>query len=220
MITNIYKKAIKNKLLIILYLSAFIPLVLGTIVFYYWYYNLFYNGIDKRIEGKAFTIVLLYFLFSVITIITSIVILIKHRKLWGKIILPIICILITVPVIELYERIHITMSDIASFIKIENDLNGYEIHRIWSANFENDYFNPTKKEHIFYYFPVRNYDWTPIKFEYDGGIFVEYDYNISQLYIDLVKNEKDTMTFKLNELDKGQEVIVKLSNLIKNKTLE
>ena len=156
-----------------------------------------------------------YFLLSLFTIITSIIFLIKHKELWKKIIPPIICILITFPIIEIYERFHLTMSDIASFIKIEKDVNDYEIYRVWSNNFERTYFDPSKSEYIFHYFPVRNYDWTPIKADYDGDSYIDYNYDISQLYIDLLKNQKDTITYKLSKLDKGQEEIIKLSELIK-----
>ncbi len=205
----------KNKLLKILYISAFSPLIVGSIVFYYWYHNLFYNVIDMRIEGKAMIIVLSYFILSLVTIITSIIILIKHRELWKMIITPIICILITFPVIGIFDRFHATMSDLASFIKIENDIKGYEVSRIWSKNFERTYFDSTKNEYIFHYFPVRNYDWTPLKTDYDGDTYIDYDYKVSQIYIDLLKNKKDTITYKLSKLDKGQEDIIKLSELIK-----
>jgi hypothetical protein len=205
----------KNKLLKILYTSAFSPLIIGSLVFYYWYHNLFNNAIDLRIEGKALIIVLSYFILSIVTIITSIVILVKHRELWRIIIIPLICVFITFPVIELYERYHTTMSDVASFIKIKRDVDEYKINRIWSDNFERTYFDTTKVDFVFHYFPVRNYDWTPIETGYDGDSFIDYNYEISQLYIDLIKKDKDTITYKLSKLDKGEDDTISISELLK-----
>lgn len=197
----------KNKLLNIIYTLSFSPLIFGNVTFLYWYYLRIWFAKDVDIEITAFFTILFYFLFGLISFVLCGVFIFKQRGNWKKIITPIIILLITFPVIELYSTVH-TSFEQQVFLNVKNDVANTEIIRIRSDNFENTYFT-NKNDFILSYYPVYDYDWTQA---YSGSM---YSYEVNKLIIEIKMENDSIRTFEFPSYSKGQCGKVRISEIIK-----
>ncbi len=197
----------KNKLLNIIYTLSLSPLIFGSITFFYWYYLRIWFAKDVNIELTALFTILSYFLLGLVSFILCGVYIFKQRENWKRIITPIIIVLITFPIIELFSTVY-TSFEQQAFINVKNDLADTEIIRIRSDNFEDTYFTD-KNDFIFSYYPVYDYDWT----QAISGSW--YNYEINKLIIEIKMENDSIQTFEFPSFSKGQCGTVRISEIIK-----
>ena len=200
----------KNKLLNIIYTLSLSPLIFGSVTFFYWYYLRISFAKDVDIELTAFFTILSYFLFGLISFILCGIFIFKQRNNWKKIITPIIIVLITFPIIELYSTVH-TSFEQQVFLNVKNDVDNTEIIRIRSSNFEDTYF-ANKNDFILSYYPVYVYDWIQA---YSGSM---YNYDVNEIIIEIKMDNDSIRTFEFPSYYKGQCGTVRISEIIKNET--
>ncbi|WP_044210111.1 hypothetical protein [Flammeovirga sp. OC4] len=197
----------KNKRLKIIYAFSLSPLIFGSITFFYWYYSRVWFAKNIDIELTAFFTIMAYFLFGIIALIQCSIYVSERKSSWKNIRTPLIILLITIPITELYSSIHISFEQKA-FINILNDINDSEIVRIYSDNFEKTNYKD-KKDFIFSYYPVYKYDWTQ-------GISDDlYNYKINKLRIEIKLENDSIQTFEFPSFSKGQCGTVRVSEIIR-----
>ncbi len=191
-------------LLKIIYIGAFAPILMGSLTFFYWYYERFWFAKDVSIEILALLSIYLFVILGFIALIFSVGFAVSGSNYRKKIIIPVLVIFLTIPVIDLYSRAYSALSEKA-FVRVINDTEGLRIEKIRSANFEIFYFD--EKDFIISYYPVYIYDWTS---QISGRW---YNYEISNVTIDIVNNDT-TITYDFPNLSKGECVTIKLSEII------
>ncbi len=198
-----------TRLLKIIYLCSFVPLLTGSATFFYWFYKRTCYADNVDIELLAFYTILGFWLLAFITIILCIIFIIKNRADWKRIIVPIVIVGLTFPIIDLYDTLHTSLSDKA-FVRIINDTDR-QINRIWSDNFEMAYFDNKENDFIISFYPVYTYDWS---LQPSSGMF---NYNINKLHIDLKQNPDNIVTYNLPDFSKGDCKTIKLTEIINAK---
>lgn len=192
----------------IIYLLSILPLLTGSLTFFYWFYKRTWFADNVKIELLAFSTILGYLLFALTTLILCIIFVVKNRTDWKKIIIPIVIISLTVPVIDLYGTLHTSLSDQA-FVRIINDTDK-QINRIWSDNFEMNFFENKGNDFVISFYPVYTYDWTD---ENSSG----FNYTVNPLHIDLKQKGDSIITYNLPDLLKGDCETIRLTEIIKTK---
>ena len=198
---------IKNKFLNIIYLGAILPLLFGSLTFFYWYYNRIWFANNINIELIAI-IIIAYILIGIITLIFILFYIFFYSKKWKKILIPFALIIFTIPAISFYSDTYNCFSEKA-YVKIVKDVNDINIKRISSDNFEITYFDNCLDKDIckFSYFPVYTYNWEDDSYNYT--------YDINKVTIELIMNDT-IQIFDFPKLYKGECRTVKLSEIIKN----
>lgn len=197
-----------TKLLKIIYLCSIIPLLTGSVTFFYWFYKRTWFADNVDIEVFALFTILGFLLLALTTIILCIDFVGKNRSNWKKIIIPIVIIVLTVPVIDLYRTLYTSLSDQA-FVRIINDTDK-QISRIWSDNFEIIHSENKWHDFVISFYPVYTYDWT----QQDS---FGYDYTIHTVHIDLHPKDGSTVTYNLPVFSKGDCETIKLTEIINGK---
>lgn len=195
----------------IIYLLSILPLSIGNLTFFYWFYKRTWFADNVEIELVAFFTILGFLLFALTTLILSIVFVVKNRTDWIKIIIPIVIVGMTFPVIDLYGTLHTSLSDKA-FVRIINDTDK-QIKRIWSENFEMTYFENKGYDFVISFYPVYTYDWTQ---EYSSGMF---NYKVNTLRIDLKQKNDSIVIYTLPDFSKGDCETIRLTEIIKKNKL-
>lgn len=190
----------------IIYVLLFLPLLTGSLTFFYWFYKRIWFAADADIELIAFFTIIGYFLFALIGIILSINFLSKNRSEWKKVLIPILMIGITYQVANLCWTLYNSLSDKA-FVRVINDTD-LQIKRVWSDNFEISNFEENDK--IISFYPVYTYDW-----EKESSGFHRYE--INSLHIDMKPKNGSVLTFDLPDIRKGSCMTIQLSEIIKEK---
>ncbi len=193
----------------IIYLCSLVPLLTGSATFFCWFYKRTWYADNVDIELFAFFTILGYIFLALITLILCIVFIVKNRSDWHKIIIPIVIVVLTVPVIDLYGTLHTSLSDQA-FVRIINDTDK-QINRIWSDNFEMSNFENKGIDFVISYYPVYKYDWTQ---EYSNGMF---NYKVTLVHIDLKQKSDSIKTYNLPDFSKGACETIKLTEIINGK---
>jgi hypothetical protein len=191
------------KLLKIIYIASILPLVSGSFIFLYWFYKRTSFAENVVIEVPAFFALVGFLLCSILVLILCIVFIIKNKKEWKKIIIPLTIMGVTIPVIDVYGTMHRELSQKA-FVRVVNDTN-QRINRIWSDHFEITYSQNYEKEYIFSFYPVYTYDWEQITRSY-------HPYKISVIHMDVFQ-KGTVVTLDLSELPKGECKTIKVSQL-------
>jgi hypothetical protein len=197
-----------ERLIKIIYLLAILPLSIGSLTFFYWFYKRTWFATNVEIEFVAFFTILGFLLIGVTTIILSIVFIVKNQEHWKKTIIPIVIIGLTVPAIGLYGTLYTCLSEEA-FVRIINDTDK-EINRIWSDNFQMNYLENKESDFVISFYPVYTYDWTQ---QNSTG----YYYKVNTLNIDLKQKNDSIITYTLPDFSKGDCKIIRLSNIINTK---
>lgn len=192
----------------IIYLLSILPLLTGSLTFFYWFYKRTWFADSAEIEFLAFCTILGFLLLALTTLILCSIFVFKNRTDWEKIIIPIIIIGLTVPVIDLYVTLHTCLSDQA-FVRIINDTDK-QINRIWSDNFQMTYFENKENDFVISFYPVYTYDWTQ---EYSSG----FNYKINPLRIDLKEKGDSIVTYNLPRFSKGECETIRLTEIVKTK---
>src|SRR4051812_19787236 len=86
----------------IIYIGALLPLLIGSLTFFYWFYKRKWFASNVNIELLAYFTILGFLLVGVITLVLCIDFTLKNRKDWKKIIVPIIIVGLTFPIIDLF----------------------------------------------------------------------------------------------------------------------
>ena len=193
----------------IIYLLSILPLLTGSLTFFYWFYKRTWFADNAKIELLALFTILGFLLFALTTLILCIIFVVKNRPDWKKIIIPVVIIGLTVPVIDLYGTLHTSLSDQA-FVRIINDTDK-QINRIWSDNFEMNYFENKGNDFVISFYPVYIYDWTQ---EYSSGMF---NYKVNPLHIDLKQKGDSVVTYNLPNFSKGDCETIRLTEIVKTK---
>ena len=196
-----------TRLLKLIYILAILPLLIGSATFFYWYYKRTWYASNADIELFAFFTILGFLLFAVLTLLLCTFFIYKNQTSWKKIIIPILIIVLTFPLIDLYGTLHNSLLDKA-YVRIINDSKDLEIDRIWSENFEMRYFKKNKDDIIISFYPVYNYDWTQM-ISSDW-----YHYDINPVFIDLKITNDSIRTYELNEFSKGDCKTITLTDVI------
>jgi c-di-AMP phosphodiesterase-like protein len=191
----------------IIYFLSIFPLLIGSLIFYYWYCKRNWYAEDFFIEMFAFFAIIVFLLFALIAMVLCVFFLVKNRTSWRKIVVPLLLILLTFPVIDLYATIQSYYSNKA-FVRIINDTDK-RVDRIWSDNFVQ--VNFTEKDFVVSYFPVYIYNWTN---KVSSG---RVQFKVNPLYIDIGAKGDSVVTYNLPEMYKGDCEKIKLSEIIKNK---
>uniref|UniRef100_UPI0032179299 hypothetical protein n=1 Tax=uncultured Draconibacterium sp. TaxID=1573823 RepID=UPI0032179299 len=200
----------KKKLLNVIYIGAWLPLLVGTITFLYWFIKRMWFAQDAEIAWFAYYTILFYFVAGVITLILSVIYVVKQKEKWKKIISPVSVVFITFLVVYLYGSVY-SASMQQAFVKVVNDSEGTVVLRVYSDNFEHYYFDRKAGEFIFSYYPVYNFDWTPPASGHD------HDYTVNPVSIE-VKMENDSVrSFDFPRFLKGECGTVLLSEILETK---
>lgn len=194
----------KNKLLQIIYIFSFLPIIVGSTTFFYWYYKRIWFAENAEIEIFALFTILGFFLLTLINIILCVIYVIRNASEWKMIIAPVLIILMTFQVINLYGNIYDSFSNKA-FILITNDTN-QKIDRIWSDNFEFTLAEDMSSNFVISFYPVYTYDWSV---KSSGG----FNYEVNPLYVDVDLKDDSIVTYRFPEISKGDCLKFKLSEL-------
>jgi len=201
----------KGKLIFIIYAIVLLPLLVGSITFFYWYFARTSFAQDVNIDLVAFFTILGYLLLGVIGLVLCGVVVYRNRSNWKQIITPIIIMILTIPAINLYSTLHSLLSEKA-FVRIINDSKGVEIERIRSANFERTYFVNNGNDYIVSYYPVYTYNWNYAGYRSWPG----YPHEINKLTIELKLENDSIRKFDFPSLSKGDCQTIRLTELMKN----
>jgi hypothetical protein len=195
-----------------IYIGALTPLITGSSIFLYWFYKRNWFAENADIELAAGITILGFILFGFITILLSTMLILSNAKDWKKIIAPILIIVLTIPMIDIYGVLYTSLSDKA-FVRIINDTDK-TVKRVWSDNFEITIFDSAPLDFdadpidfIISYYPVYTYDWTK---EDSFG----YDYEITPVKIELLGNGT-VSHYTLPEYSKGECRTITLTEIIK-----
>ncbi len=194
-----------------IYFISLLPLVASSITFFYWFFNRIYAAVDVDIKGVASIILSLYLICCLATIAMVIIFVIRNSKEWKKVLLPLFFIGVTVLSIGMFGAVYDSFKTTV-VVKIVNDTEGLQLKRIWSNNFEYDNFDKEKREHIFSYNPVRNYDWEVP--ELTSSVY-RYRYDYSRVFVDLYDSGNNVSTYELPEYKEGYCGEIKLNELVK-----
>jgi len=205
-ITPLESIILKNKLLRYIYFLVVAPLVFGSITFFYWYYSRIWFAKDIAIEGIALITVFIFLLFGLISLILCGVYIHNQKHLWKKIIAPVLIILLTFPIIEIFSRVH-TSLDQQAFVRVKNDVANTEVISIRSDHFEKNHF-PETNDFILSYYPVYTYDWFQ---PYSGNM---YSFEMAKLTIEIKMADDSTHFFDFPSQAKGYCGSVRISELI------
>jgi len=200
-----------KKLLIAIYFCSLTPLISGSVVFYYWYYRKTEQALNSDIEFAAFWCLLSYLILGFISVILTVIFITIEKNHRVKMIVPILCTVLTFPAIHIYSGMHKSLAN-AAYLKIINDQDEAEIDRIWSANYEDKYLRKRNREFIYSYYPVQTIDWDSVLMEYSGIKY--HPIELNSVYIDLDFGKDSIVTFQLASLSKGGCGSVKLSDII------
>jgi hypothetical protein len=192
-----------------IYLLSILPLLTGSLVFFYWFYKRIYFALNVNIELLSLFILLGFALYAIITLILCTAIVVKDRDNWKKIIIPILIIVLTLPVIHLYGTVYTELSSKA-YVRIINDTEG-QINRIWSDNFELTYPEEEGDDFVISFSPVYIYDWRI------GRSNSEIDYKVNRLRIDLKLKSDSIETYKLPCFEKGDCQTIHVSDVMNTK---
>lgn len=117
-------------------LISFVPLLVGSCIFFLYYYRRVWFALDTDIEIAAFFTILGYVCIAAATIIVLLVNIVRRRMHWMGM-LPVIGILIfTFPIVEVYSSLYEEMEKRA-YVRIVDDSHDLSLHAIWSFRFQN-----------------------------------------------------------------------------------
>lgn len=187
----------------IIYLLSILPLLTGSLTFFYWFYKRTWLAENTEIELIAFLTIICFSLSALTTLILSIIFVIKNKIEWKKVIIPIAIIGLTVPVIDLYETLYTSLWDKA-FVRIINNTDS-RIKRIWSDNFEMNYFENKGNDFVISFYPIYTYNWTRRSSS-------DMNYTVNPLQIDLERNDY-LVTYTLPEFYKGYCKTIRLTEI-------
>lgn len=194
------------KLLKIIYVASFLPLLSGSLIFFYWFYKRTCFAENIYIEAPAFFALIGFLLLGLLVVILCIGFVIKHKIYWKKIIIPLLIICITIPVIDLYGTMHNELSQKA-FVHIISDTD-QRINRIWSDNFEIRYAETEGKDFILSFNPVYTFNWQERVRSFPV-------YEINKIHVDVDQNGS-LVTYDFPDIEKGDCETIRISQLKKN----
>jgi len=201
-----------TKLLKYIYVGSVLPLLIGSITYFYWYFKRSWFAENLDITVFAITIIFGFIIMAVITLILCALFVFKNKTSWKKVIVPISIVVLTVPFINNYASTYKIISKMA-FIRIINNTN-YNINKIWSD--DDLIWGVTKKGNdiIVSFYPVYINDWTKKKGE---GNYT-YPHKVNPVFVDLLSGNDSIMTYELPIISKGDCKTYQLSDLMKIKT--
>lgn len=197
------------------YAFAITPLLVGSAIFFYWFYTRRWYAIDTHIEYPAFLAILLFFLFGSIVLVLSAVHCIRERTLWDGAIGPLCILAVTLVAIDLYGAMHDRLSEWV-YLRIDTQGSNVTEVNIWSAHFEQGFrTNPDEHDLIFNYGPTYTYDWG---MRGSSGTY----YTVDSVFVE-VHSMGQVRTYVMPELGKGQCASITLKDiaqfpLAKNRT--
>lgn len=177
------------------YLLALLPLVLGSIIFFYWFYQRAWYAVDAEIEVLAFLAILMYFVLGAITVILCIVSVIRDRRHWYWILGPLAIVGLTFQAIDYYDAcVH---GDTHAYVGIDVRGSGITDVELWSTHFRTGWRADPRKERLVLTFePTYTYNWGV---SYSGG---ESPYVIDSVFIE-IHDGFSSNTYALPTLAKG-----------------
>lgn len=202
-----------KKLQFIYFFTVF-PFLFGSTIFFSWYFNRILYANDFSIEGSAFWAIILFILFSLITVIISIVGLFKKQLTLKKLIIPLLFIPITTSALICYGTIYSTFED-QVFVLFTQESKEVRLERIWSANFEQIYFDMDFETYVYSFTPVRNYDWENPSYHI-SDISFRNSFTYSEVYIDLRTKDDSVFTDTLPDFWEGSCLTVDLDKLLED----
>lgn len=189
-----------------IYILSILPLLTGSMVFFYWFYKRIWYASNVDIELLAFFSILGFVLCIPFVLILCFWIVSKNRADWKKILVPVSIIVLTVPVIHLYGTVHTLISEKA-YVRIINDTDA-QISRIWSDNFELTNLETKGNDFVISFSPVYIFDWRL------GRSNSEIDYKVNPLSIDLKLKNDSIATYILPNFEKGNCRAIQLSDVM------
>jgi len=189
-------------------MGALLPLLVGSIIFFYWFYERNWFAEDFNIYIYAMFTIAGFIVCAIITLILCAVFVLKNRTEWKKIIVPILIIGFTLPVIHLYETTVKTFSQKA-FVRIINDTDK-EVGRFWSDDFQ--MWGDTKRsdDYVISFYPVYKYDWHKTR-----GNSYNIPHTTNEVFVDLITDRDSMVTYTLPKIEKGECKTIRLSELTK-----
>ncbi len=195
-----------------IYLTSLLPLIVGSVVFFIWYYRKTNIPVNTEIELIAGFTILGFLLFAIVTLILSAIHLLKNKSNWLQVITPLIILVMTVLTIDLYSSVYNSLNEKA-FVKLIVDQDHAELVRVWSKNFEQGFFDKDSKEFTISFYPVYEYDWTQASDSYQP-------YEIVPVNIDMRHSNGSIQTLELGTFEKGSCKTIALTELKKNANTE
>ena len=128
-------------------LVALVPLLVGSCIFFLYYYRRVWFALDTDILIAAFLTILGYVCIAAATIIILLVNIFRRRILWMGI-LPVIGILsFTLLLVEVYASLYEEMKKRA-YVRVVDDSQEFSLHAIWSLQFQ-DYVLEEDPDYVF-----------------------------------------------------------------------
>jgi hypothetical protein len=193
----------------LIYAGAMLPLTIGTVIFFYWFYQRSFHAMNVHIELISFFIIVTYLVFSCIILIFSVLYFFQFKNNWKRIAPALFILVFTVPALFTYG----TMYDLhanKTYVRVVNDLDSLNVYRIRSANFSIDALEKKGNDFVVSYEPVYEYDWTK---EDSFG----FEYEIKEIFIDLVSADNMVHTYEMPVFEKGVCAHIKVSALKESK---
>lgn len=195
-----------SKYLKLIYALALIPLLSGSLFFFFWLYNRKCYANNVEIEIAALISILLFVLLGAILWILFIAN-VRTKNDLKEHFIPLAISILTIPIIDLYQTSYEVISEKA-YVRVINDIDK-PIQRIWSANFEITYdVQGVRKSFILSYTPVYTIDWAHPSSD-------ESNYHVNDVYMDIHVSDTSIETFELPTIYPGACKELKLSDIVK-----
>lgn len=178
------------------YAFALSPLIVGSSIFFYWFYSRRWFAHDADIELAAFLSILVYIAFGVIVLILTGVAWHRDLSKWRRSIGPLGLLGLTWMAVDLYSTSYGSLME-RVFVRIDARGSGITEMVLWSAHFEQGYRDdPDKHAFILSYTPVLEYD-------YDHRSSIGPAFTVDSVFLE-VHTGGQTRTYALPELLKGE----------------
>lgn len=141
------------------YLLAVVPLMLGSLVFFCWYYARRVYAIDLRIEGLSLLALLLFVLCGAVVLVLTTVALLRDRTRFFIKIGPVLLLVLTCLAIDVYGTMYDQLREKVYF-RFELQGSGITEVEVWSAHMRSGRrSDPNKDDVLLSFMPVYTYDW-------------------------------------------------------------
>lgn len=172
------------------------PLLIGSAVFFYWYYSREWFARDADIESAALVAIVLYILLGLVVLYLAVYHFVYGSARWYWGFGPLLIMVITIGVIDLYSTTHQHIRKRA-YVRVVGREPGPTYMAIWSAHFEQVlYVNNDDREFMFSYLPSYTYDWSRV----DNSIGPYY--TVDSVFIE-IRKDGNTRCWLLPFMEKG-----------------